>query len=98
VLGISQPRPISPPGQSAKVHKEVLIRLPNANHELIPPGAFFPAAERHDSITLPDRRVIKHVFQTIRAERDLYLEDPGSAAQPFLYAINLSGASFNDDG
>jgi len=76
-------------------HVEILLRMLDENDELIPPGAFIPAAERYDLMPAIDRWVINHFFTTqaahIRAQ--CTPNDSGGC----LYAINISGASINDE-
>jgi len=72
---------------------EFLIRLKDSNGEIIPPGAFIPAAERYNLMPDLDRWVIDHAFQYLSAN---YNENV-SCATPFYAFINLSGASLSDD-
>jgi len=67
-------------------HREILVRLQDESGELVPPMAFIPAAERYNLMHLIDRWVISTLFAHL-----------ATAALPELYAINLSGASINDD-
>jgi diguanylate cyclase (GGDEF)-like protein/PAS domain S-box-containing protein len=85
---------------SQSEHYEVLLRLRDKTGELVPPMAFIPAAERYGLMHLIDRWVIKTLFKTQGVHyRDVWQQqcqqegDTPSA----LYAINLSGASINDD-
>jgi diguanylate cyclase (GGDEF)-like protein/PAS domain S-box-containing protein len=91
-------QPIVPLGQNTMIHQEVLLRLPSANDGVILPGAFIPAAERHDLMAPLDRWVIKRVCQHIRRERDQHAPDLPDSVLPDLYSINLSGISLNDEG
>lgn len=75
-------------------HFEVLLRLVDEDGTIIPPGHFFPAAERYGLMPMIDRWVIQH----------LLLEHQGEALNHEMVrrsiahcAINLSGASLNDD-
>lgn len=79
-------------------HREVLLRLPSPNSGLVLPGAFIPAAERHDLMASLDRWVIQTVCQHLRREHDAYRENPTGSAPPALYSVNLSGVSLNDEG
>ena len=72
-------------------HFEVLIRLQAENGELIPPGAFTPAAERYNIMPAIDRWVIEKTFATYRH----YYQNHPEAAHDTC-AINLSGTSLND--
>jgi diguanylate cyclase (GGDEF)-like protein/PAS domain S-box-containing protein len=69
----------------AETHEEVLIRIVNAQGELILPGAFIPAAERYDLMHAIDRWVIQAVCA--------HIADSGETAR---YSINLSGVSLSD--
>ncbi len=93
-------QPIVPLHDGGAGHEEVLVRLA-AGDELIMPGDFIPAAERYDLMAHIDRWVIEHVCRHIAAEREqvLQFETAGrlAPAPPRMYAINLSGTSFNDD-
>ncbi|MHB1590293.1 MAG: EAL domain-containing protein, partial [Sulfuricella sp.] len=68
-------------------HFEVLLRMRDENHNLVPPGAFIPAAERYNMMVEIDRWVIRNALNwlIVHAER------------PVICAINLSGQSVNDD-
>jgi diguanylate cyclase (GGDEF)-like protein/PAS domain S-box-containing protein len=80
-------------------HAEVLVRMLGEDSELIPPGAFIPAAERYNLMPAIDRWVIAACFD--------YMSDSqtkcgtgktrGQTQLPFCLSINLSGVSLNDD-
>jgi diguanylate cyclase (GGDEF)-like protein/PAS domain S-box-containing protein len=70
-------------------HYEVLIRMTGDNGELIPPGAFLPAAERYNLSPKIDRWVIESTFQWL-------LEHPDRLDNLGLCSINLSGNSLCD--
>ncbi|MCW3041750.1 MAG: domain S-box protein [Solirubrobacterales bacterium] len=67
---------------------ELLLRLPDANGDLIAPGAFLASAERFGLITSIDRWVlgqaVRHVHDSLRAGHDLRL------------TVNVSGRSMSD--
>jgi diguanylate cyclase (GGDEF)-like protein len=69
-------------------HMELLVRLRDGA-QLIPPGAFIPAAERFGMMPAIDRWVVRKALATI-ALRD---QSGGRAT----YAINLSGVTLTDD-
>ena len=48
------------------VMQAVLVRMINDDGELIPPGAFIPAAERYGLMPSIDRWVIQHAFMAIQ--------------------------------
>ncbi len=70
---------------------EFLIRLQEKD-EVIAPGAFIPAAERYNLMTIIDRWVISEAFQCIvkisRTNPDL---------KDATYFLNLSGTSLSDE-
>ena len=67
-------------------HIELLLRLQEKD-QIIPPGAFIPAAERYNLMPQLDYWVIRHVFAYIQQQ---------PADDNISYAINLSGASVSD--
>ena len=68
-------------------HFEILLRMRDENHNLVPPGAFIPAAERYYMMVEIDRWVVGNVFNWLLAHAD----------SAVICAINLSGQSVNDD-
>jgi diguanylate cyclase (GGDEF)-like protein/PAS domain S-box-containing protein len=82
-----------------KQHYEVLLRLQDETGDLVLPMAFIPAAERYNLMHLIDRWVIRTLFATQGQQyRDTW-NDCQSKNQECncIYAINLSGASINDE-
>lgn len=74
-------------------HCEVLLRLRDAAGALVLPQAFIPAAERYGLMHHIDRWVVSTLFQHWAD-----LQPQGAGRQnPCIYAINLSGASIDDD-
>lgn len=68
---------------------EFLVRLQQGN-DIVPPGAFIPAAERFGLMPRIDRKVIEMAFH--------YLDRTGLGREPTgTFFINLSGSSFSDD-
>ncbi|MDZ8089321.1 MAG: EAL domain-containing protein [Nostoc sp. DedQUE12b] len=78
---------IAPADQNGD-HYEVLLRLRDAQGNLVLPMAFIPAAERYNLMHLIDRWVIRTLFRNWST----LVGDKQS-----IYAINLSGSSINDD-
>ena len=81
---------------AATTHYEVLLRLPNEDgRRLVPPSAFLPAAERYGMMQAIDRWVLTTLCRQHqdRCQRGLTTETGTS----WLYSVNLSGASLNDD-
>lgn len=67
---------------------EFLVRLREGD-DIIPPGAFIPAAERFNLMTKVDRKVIELAFE--------YLDQSGLGRESTgTFFINLSGSSFNE--
>lgn len=79
--------------KSKSNHYEILLRMFDENRNLVPPMAFIPAAERYDLMHLIDRWVIGTFF----ASFERYYQQPRQSCPTGMYAINLSGASINDD-
>jgi diguanylate cyclase (GGDEF)-like protein/PAS domain S-box-containing protein len=78
--------------QSASSHYEVLVRMLGSDGELIPPGAFLPAAERFNLIASLDRWVFDKLCE--------YLEGFSGHQVPCgetVFSINLSGTSLVDN-
>lgn len=74
-------------------HYEILIRMQDANGDIILPETFIPAAERYNLMPDIDRWVIRHAFSAL-ADGVF-----GSSARDAkcMVAINLSGASLGDE-
>jgi diguanylate cyclase (GGDEF)-like protein/PAS domain S-box-containing protein len=82
------------PLQSAVVaapHYEVLLRLQDEKGELIPPGAFIPAAERYNLMGQIDRWVIRRVCELLSRK------GRGDSVALPVCDINLSGHSLSDE-
>ncbi len=73
-------------------HIEVLLRLRDEEGRLVPPNSFIPAAERYGLMPQIDRWVVRRTFATL-AERTAL----AGSMQVAACAINLSGATFNDE-
>ncbi len=74
-------------------HYEILLRMIGEKGELIPPGAFLPAAERFNLISSLDSWVVRNVFKKLKQ-----LKKDKKNPEQLMLAINLSGASMmNDD-
>lgn len=69
---------------------EILIRLQDHNGEIIPPGAFLPAAERYNLTPRIDRWVISQTLNWMT----LHLDQLGHISS---LSINLSGQSLGDE-
>lgn len=92
-------QPIVPlaPNESQEKHYEILLRLQDETGKLVPPMAFIPAAERYNLMHLIDRWVISTFFAGFAQ----HCQEAGQCClelcRSTMYAINLSGASINDD-
>lgn len=90
--------PLNPDGANGGVNRgesaEVLLRLQDEDGQIVAPGAFIPAAEKHGLMHLVDRWVIETLLtylETNSAKRQKLIAERGT------YTVNLSGASLNDD-
>ncbi len=79
--------------ESHEEHYEVLLRLKDEEGKLVSPMAFIPAAERYDLMGKVDRWVIKKIF----SNWDSLQNKQQDKTRQIVYAINLSGASINDN-
>jgi EAL domain-containing protein (putative c-di-GMP-specific phosphodiesterase class I) len=77
---------IEPLDSRTDKHYELLIRMVDEKGEIIPPGAFLPAAERYNLISKLDHWVIKNAF-------GLLADNPAFLKQINFCSINLSGQS-----
>lgn len=74
-------------------HYEVLVRLIEEEEGMMPPGAFFPLAEKFGLMPHLDRWVVQHVAEWVSNQS--VVEDKRKNQ---LYFINLSGATIGDPG
>lgn len=74
-------------GQPA--HYEILVRLLEEEENLLPPGAFFPLAEKHGLMPRLDRWVVTRVLQWASAR------SADSAAHGKCF-VNIAGATISD--
>ena len=77
---------IVPLGGGHDKHYELLLRMQDEVGQLIPPGAFLPAAERYNLIEQLDTWVIENAFTLLAA-------NPAFLNQIHFVSINLSGQS-----
>lgn len=80
------------PASSTEIHSEILIRLQQADGNIVAPGAFIPAAERYDLMPAIDRWVIDTLFRHIGTQRRTQPNAPHE-----MFSVNLSGTSIGDD-
>jgi PAS domain S-box-containing protein len=67
-------------------HYEILVRLQEEEEGLLPPGAFFPLAERHGLMPYLDRWVIQHVLAW----------SAGHSRKDSMFFVNLAPATLGD--
>ena len=81
---------ISPISNIHNLHSfiEILVRI-DIDGEMIPPGAFIPAAERYNLMPAIDKWVLKQTFHWLK-------KNPHLANKLDTCAINVSGASIGD--
>ncbi len=70
---------------------EILLRMRNEEGEIVPPGAFLPAAERFGIADLVDRWVIENTFASLKAHSE-------HLSALHRCHINISGNSFDQEG
>ncbi len=77
-------------GQIEPPRLEVLVRMRDReNNRLVPPGAFFPAAERYNLSSRIDQSIVRLLIRTLHTYSQLF--DDGRT-----YWVNLSGRSVGD--
>jgi diguanylate cyclase (GGDEF)-like protein len=72
-------------------HVELLLRLRNADGNIVSPSEFIPSAERYGLMSLIDRWVVRNAFRQLAGE----MGRPGSVPIESC-SINLSGQTFSD--
>ncbi len=75
---------------SANCH-EILVRLAEEEEGMLPPGAFFPLAEKHGMMSKLDRWVVQHV-----AEQIALVSRKGSWQDGAIYFLNVAEATIYD--
>lgn len=84
----------SPPLVPLAYH-EILLRLLDETDETVSPMLFLPVAERYGLMPMIDRWVIRRFFSHL--SEGLRDQSLAPNMQQSLYALNLSGATLNDD-
>ena len=74
-------------------HYEILVRLIEEEENMLPPGAFFPLAEKYGLMSQLDRWVVQHV-----TEWASHQDSPNDKRNNPMYFINVSGATISDPG
>lgn len=77
------------PGESG--HYEILIRLKEEEQNMMPPGAFFPLAEKHGLMPYLDRWVVQHVLQQATLQNQ-----QGIQRQDSMFFINVASDTIRD--
>ena len=72
-------------------HFEILVRLIEEEEGMMPPGAFFPLAEKYGLMPHLDRWVVQHVTEWASNQNTLDEKRKNS-----VFFINLSGATIGD--
>jgi PAS domain S-box-containing protein len=80
-------------GSGGTGHYEILVRLMEEEEGMIPPGMFFPLAEKHGLMTHLDRWVVQHVTEWIARQNP-----QGGEKENSVFFINVSGATIADPG
>ena len=72
-------------------HYEILIRLMEEEEGMLPPGAFFPLAEKHGLMPYLDRWVVQHVLEWASGKDQQKLRGEDS-----VFFINVAAATIGD--
>ena len=72
-------------------HYEILIRLLEEEENMLPPGAFFPMAEKRGLMPHLDRWVVRNVLQLAAGPKSKQLLDDGS-----IFFLNLAKSTIRD--
>ncbi len=82
--------PVSSADEDTTDHFEVLIRMNDDTGELVPPGAFLPAAERYNIIANIDQWVVTSLFGWLKSHNK-------NADKDILCSVNLSGHTLGNE-
>ncbi len=74
-------------------HYEILIRLMEEEEGMMPPGMFFPLAEKHGLMPHLDRWVVQHVAEWVALQKSQEGQRESS-----MFFINVSEATIADPG
>ena len=80
-------------GSGATEHYEILVRLAEEEEGMMPPGAFFPLAEKYGLMPQLDRWVVQHVTEWVALQNPQGWPQDGS-----IFFINVSSATITDPG
>jgi len=87
-LLLAQPLAALKPADAGTQCCEILLRLKEEEDNLLPPGSFFPVAERYGMMEELDRWVVRELISRCHEHRRMH-----EPAQPMLYCVNLSRAA-----
>lgn len=74
-------------------HYEILVRLNEEEGSVLPPGTFFPLAEKYGLMPHLDRWVVQHVADWVAGQNP-----EAESRKSVMYFINVSGATIADSG
>jgi len=74
-------------------HYEILVRLNEEEGSMLPPGTFFPLAEKYGLMPHLDRWVVQHVAEWVAHQKHRE-----GAPENSMHFINVSGATIADSG
>ncbi|HUW26348.1 MAG TPA: EAL domain-containing protein [Gallionella sp.] len=78
-------------GSGEPEHYEILIRLKEEEQNMMPPGAFFPLAEKYGLMPHLDRWVVQHILQRLSVQNQ-----HGTHQQDSIFFINVAKATIRD--
>ncbi|MCG6975723.1 MAG: EAL domain-containing protein [Acidiferrobacterales bacterium] len=84
---------IQPLKNGNRIHAEFLLRMLGPESQVVPPGAFIPAAERYNLMPAIDRWVIDNAFAYLSGDSS----KKSGKKDVDKYFINLAGPSLNDN-
>lgn len=84
-------QPIVPTTPGRQTMCEILVRLRDEDDNVLHPGSFLPAAERHRLTPELDRWVVRHTLRRLSAL-------PSTLTGNHIFTVNLSSASLSDEG
>jgi EAL domain-containing protein (putative c-di-GMP-specific phosphodiesterase class I) len=92
ILFAQKIQPLAPRADQREI-LEVLLRLQEEEENMLPPGGFFPIAERYDLMEEIDRWVLRNLLKWCAARR----RDDSTWRMP-LCCVNICGATLHDAG
>lgn len=84
--------PLAPNSEQA-AHYEILVRLMEEEETMVPPGMFFPLAEKHGLMAHLDRWVVQHVAEWVTRKKPVQDQRENS-----IFFINVSESTIADPG